>query len=359
MRGLRNLNLLDYSHPVTDLVGAFNNEANLNNLQIVYGNSTDKYSKAKMYWTAAHANNAVHEWYDFAGESGIDPPPSDLKILCTPFAGDAAAPMFHQIFGLALPLIGGAVGNALAAAGISMAGFVQFLFPELALASGIMQAASITLPFLTTYFTTFLPDVVLTVSNNPSDIVKRTDYHELAHAVHYRKVGNSYWISEINYTIAHTGYGDGTDPGADRVEVVETWGNEMGYYLADRYYGLNHSNNNTPNPDNQTPMRHLYGLENPKYYDPPNEFIPVGLFRDLVDDNSQNPLQGPNGLVGVYENSTVTDDVKDFTHLQLYSALASDVTSIPTFRTQLTAIVPGLNSNTQTDFNALFSSYGY
>lgn len=215
------------------------------------------------------------------------------------------------------------------------------------------------MPFLTTYFTAFLPDVVLSVSDNPSDIVKRTAYHELAHAVHYGKVGNGYWIAEIVYTIAHTGYGDGTDPGADRVEVVETWGNHMGYYLADRYYGLHHSNNYTTNAANQTPMRHLYGLENPKYYDPPNEFIPVGLFRDLVDDNSQNPLPGPNGLVGVNENSTVTDNVKDFTHLQLYSALASDVTSIPTFRTQLTAIVPGLNSNTPTDYNALFSSYGY
>lgn len=83
------------------------------------------------------------------------------------------------------------------------------------------------------------------------------------------------------------------------------------------------------------------------------------MFRDLVDDNSQNPLPGPGGLVGVYENPTVTDNVKDFTHLQLYHALTSDVTSIPTFRTQLTAIVPGLNGNTQTDYHALFSSYGY
>jgi len=211
------------------------------------------------------------------------------------------------------------------------------------------------MPFLTA----FLPDVVLAVTDNPSDMVNRTTYHELAHAVHYRKVGNSYWIAEVAYTIAHFGYGDGTAPGADRVEVVETWGNEMGYYLADRYYGLNHSNNYTPYPINQTPMRHLYGLEDQKYYDSPNEFIPVGLFRDLVDDNSQNPLPGPNGLVGVYENPTVTDNVKDFTHLQLYHALTSDVTSIPTFRTQLTAIVPGLTGNAQTDYNALFSSYGY
>ena len=116
------------------------------------------------------------------------------------------------------------------------------------------------MPFFTTYFTTFLPDVVLAVSDNPSDIVKRTAYHELAHAVHYRKVGNSYWIAEVVYTISHTGYGDGTDPGADRVEVVETWGNEMGYYLADWKYGLNHSINTTQNPNNQTPMRYLYAL---------------------------------------------------------------------------------------------------
>jgi len=202
----------------------------------------------------------------------------------------------------------------------------------------VLQAASITLPFLTTYFTTFLPDVVLSISDNPSDIVNRTTYHELAHAVHYRKVGNGYWIAEVAYTIAHFGYGDGTAPGADRVEVVETWANEMGYYLADRYYGLNHSIE-----------PHHFKYSPP---DDPINFIPWGLMHDLADDNNSNPI-------GLLEHSSITDNVKDFTLLQLYHALTSDVTSIPTFRTQLAAIVPDLNSNTQTDFNALFSSYGY
>ena len=215
------------------------------------------------------------------------------------------------------------------------------------------------MPFFTTYFTTFLPDVVLAVSDNPSDIVKRTAYHELAHAVHYRKVGNSYWIAEVVYTIAHTGYGDGTDPGADRVEVVETWGNEMGYYLADWYYGLNHSLNNTSIAGNQIPKRHYYALEERKFLTSWVDFIPVGLFHDLVDDNSLNPLPGSGGVVGVYENTTVTDNIKHFTHLQIYEALTPNVTSIEAFKEKLRENNPTYAGNTQTDYDALFSSYGY
>ncbi|OWY24885.1 hypothetical protein C7N43_15660 [Sphingobacteriales bacterium UPWRP_1] len=215
------------------------------------------------------------------------------------------------------------------------------------------------MPFLTTYFTTFLPDVVLSVSDNPSDIVKRTDYHELAHAVHYRKVGNSYWISEIIYTIAHSGYGDGTDPGADRVEVVETWGNEMGYYLADWKYGLNHSRNTTGNVTDQERLRHLYYLEGRKFYNDTLEFIPRGLFRDLVDDNSLNPsgVSEYAGISGV--TGGVTDNVKNFTHLQIYQALTPSVTSIEAFKEKLQDNNSAITGNTQTDFNALFSSYGY
>jgi len=170
-------------------------------------------------------------------------------------------------------------------------------------------------------------------------------------------VGNSYWISEINYTIAHTGYGDGTDPGADRVEVVETWGNEMGYYLADRYYGLNHSiaGSSTAIADLER-SRHYYLLENRKFrYHPPDDivdYIPWALFHDLVDENSLNPS-------GVSEYSGITDNVKHFTHLQIYEVLTSSVTSIEAFKEKLRENNPTYAGNTQADYDALFSSYNY
>ncbi|OWY20512.1 hypothetical protein C7N43_32600, partial [Sphingobacteriales bacterium UPWRP_1] len=123
VRGLRNANLIDYSHPVTDLVGQFSYTDNLNNLQIIYGNATDKYSKAKTYWAAAHANNAVHEWHDYAAESGIDPPPNGLKILCTPFIGGrGAAPMFHQIFGIWAGVVN------YASFGLAITSYIAYLF---------------------------------------------------------------------------------------------------------------------------------------------------------------------------------------------------------------------------------------
>jgi len=346
VRGLRNANLLDYSHPVTDLVGQFSHTDHLNNLQIIYGNSTNNSSKAKMYWAAAHANNAVHEWHDYAAESGIDPPPNGLKILCTPFIGGrGAAPMFHQIFG-----IGAGVVNY-ASFGLAITSYIAYLFD---IEDTGIQTLGITVNFLTTYFATFAPDVVLGRFdyNYESDDVKELYYHELAHAVHYRKVTDNYWINHIAYTILNMGYGDGSASGAGKVEVAETWAYEMGYYLADKYYGLNHSNTISTSASVINSSRHLYRLEDSQYLMPSTSFIPDGLFRDLVDDNSLNPL-------GVSENPSVTDNVKDFTHIQLYQALTNEVDNMEAFKTELQNNTPTLAGNTQADYDALFSSYGY
>ena len=149
---------------------------------------------------------------------------------------------------------------------------------------------------------------------------------------------------------AHFGYGDGTDPGASRVEVVETWGNHMGYYLTDWKYGQKHSNTNSTSLLER--YRHLYALEDSQYFVPSTSFIPDGLFRDLVDDNSLNPL-------GVSENPNVTDNVKDFTHLQIYEALTNEVDDIEAFKTKLQDNNPDLAGNTQGNYDTLFGSYGY
>ncbi|HRI28017.1 MAG TPA: hypothetical protein PK239_12355 [Chitinophagales bacterium] len=364
IRGLRNANIFDYSHPVRDWVVPFDNTQPLNNLQIVYGTSANKYSKAKMYWTAAHANNAVHEWHDYAALSGINAPPHDLKILCTPFSGGSgAAPMFHQIFGGYLPLIGAYVGGQMATVGIQISAYVAFLFPELAAPAQLASNASLSIPLITTYFTSFLPDVIMSIgeNNQESDQVKSHHYHELAHAVHYRQVGNGYWIPHIAYTIQHTGYGDGTAPNAGRVEVVETWANHIETVLADWKYGLNHSSADdidSPTASDIERLRHLYALESEKFYNEFHDFIPYAIFRDLVDDNNLNP-SGVEEYDDPEQGGPVIDVCKGFTNLQLYQALTSDVQSMPQFKEKLSTLVPDLAGNTQTDYDVLFNSYGY
>jgi len=51
--------------------------------------------------------------------------------------------------------------------------------------------------------------------------------------------------------------------------------------------------------------------------------------------------------------------LKHFTHLQIYEALTNEVDDIEAFKTELQNNTPTLAGNTQADYDALFSSYGY
>ena len=58
-----------------------------------------------------------------------------------------------------------------------------------------------------------------------TDGVFETTFHELAHASHFRKVGNGYWIKYINYIITYGAYGNGRGKNAGYAGVGEMWGN--------------------------------------------------------------------------------------------------------------------------------------
>ncbi len=46
-------------------------------------------------------------------------------------------------------------------------------------------------------------------------------FHELAHASHHNKAGNSYWVKYINYIVTYGAYGNGTGNSAGVCERVE------------------------------------------------------------------------------------------------------------------------------------------
>ena len=180
-----------------------------------------------------------------------------------------------------------------------------------------------------------------------SDKIKRKIYHELAHASHFAQVGDDYWEEEINYTIANGGYGDGTAAGAGRAAIVEAWGYHIGPTYADRRYGLEHSNTVPPfsTVEQQT---HLNKLEALTFWSITNQFIPIGIMHDLIDDNAINIVS---------ENSGITDNVKGFSNNQIYLSLTSDVISPEEFKEKIVSIYLSSTSNTIEDTDNLFDSY--
>ena len=155
-------------------------------------------------------NNAV---YDYIGrcdrkDMNISEPPKDLRIWLLADLEVSSTPMIHQGAVVSHPLISG------------------FLGPYALLVK------------------LFAPDITLGLSGkNDYKSIYNVVNHELAHASHYSKVGNSYWNKYVEYILTSfvasgSTYGTGKEDGAGYCEVGEMWA----YYLQslmqkDRYSG--------------------------------------------------------------------------------------------------------------------------
>ena len=78
-----------------------------------------------------------------------------------------------------------------------------------------------------------VPDMILFMSQNDHDYETLSIYdvvfHELAHASHYEKVGNSYWEDYVLHIITNLGYGDDSSGDwAGYCGIGEMWGNFAG-----------------------------------------------------------------------------------------------------------------------------------
>lgn len=160
-------------------------------------------------------------------------------------------------------------------------------------------------------------------------------------------------------------YGDGTEPNAGIIAVGEMWGSHCEYIYTNRHYGNGGNasqyllttmqgapwgNPNTVYTNVGTiPNLNCYlaAVEsfNPNNLGDPWRWIPQGLPYDLIDDRNDNNFSGP-----------VIDNVSGFTIQQCFTALQSDVSTIPAFKDRLLQ----QNGNSQFVYvTDLFFRYGY
>jgi len=131
--------------------------------------------------------------------------------------------------------------------------------------------------------------------------------------------------------------------------IAESWAEHVGQTFADRNYGLNSTSvfrqgNTYTNNLIIAGSSHINYLEDfsPfRTYDP-FHWIPDGLYYDLMDARN--------------EPAPVIDNVQGYTNLQFFTALESDVKSIPAFRQRL---LQQNGNNQATEVTQLFAQYGY
>ncbi len=331
--------------PVARNLGKF--KGTLNNIQHNIAFNADARSDGARDWAAATAHNTVQEYYVSAAQRSIGTPPNKLRILLTNWRTQGlrgATPMYAKRV-------------------------IQEL-PEDLLRYYVISVY--------TPFTSFAPwqyvlkqEVDLTVGYNmfqrtgtdqtaaASDL-SETMFHELTHAAHYNKVGNSWWNDfvdgELNNIILHRNdnppYGPGNQGAiSDIIATGESWAYHMGHFMADLKYGLNspptfeqriqYTNNN--------PVlglsSHLNSLEDfdPLRNNDPDRWVPIGLYYDLFD--TRNEFLAP-----------ITDGVSNYTNQQMFNSLDPDVTSIPQYRIRL---LQENGNNQAAQVINLFSQYGY
>jgi hypothetical protein len=321
------LDMPGYTFPRRTHIGSFWGP-NFNDLPIAFDWSNDIDSNEFRNWMAATANNSVHDMIAYCGAQGLPVgPPKNLIVLLTQWGDDqnGSAPMFDKIGGNQLPSTAVGVFAALGVVGAS---------------SGVLIGAGVG-----AIFAAAIPDVIINL-NNPnqvnSDDMHQLMYHELAHAVHYAQVGNTYWLDNIGFVAQNAilgfnpPYGASFIPGSGRCNIIEMWGFQTGMSMADAKYGSNHSNGNAAGSWQAR-------LERAMFQD---SYIAYGWQNDIRDVNNSSLL----------ENTLVTDDVSGFTQAQIFSTMTVNMLSGNQQRLLLQTMLPTPIS-TMT-YTTLAGSYG-
>ena len=184
-------------------------------------------------WRMATVNNATVKYFNYCSQLGITKPHSNLRIQTNKKKSDkgSSAGMLRRTWRLVGFYTRSSLKGYLKSIGINL----------------------VTNGILTSKLRYFLPDLIIKTGDNAYSSKKtfgvyKSTFHELAHASHYRKVGNAYWIKYINYIIDYGAYGDGTGENAGVCGVGELWGYYLQYELLrrefpgkteDKYYNKN------------------------------------------------------------------------------------------------------------------------
>lgn len=331
-RGLRAA--VEWIAPVKDFVGYLNGPV-FNDISVNYDvwNVNTEGTSARLYWGAATVNNALYEFYDYAANDGITPPPINLDV----YAGvgehtmeDAFALMSAQ-YSLSLLL----AANLAAAVGLSP--ISNFLAPIAGVFGWVGAMA-------------YLPDVQIGIERNRSDRLKYTAYHEYAHASHFTNVGPVYWEILAYSEIIAGGHGTENSVNAPLIAVSESWADFIGMTYAHRQYGASNSLGIL--------ISYLNWLETSK--NESENHVPVGFFHDLVGginnevgcDKDQFGRCPPTG--GGVCCGPINDQVTGFTISQMFDLMDFGTNSPSAFRNRL---IQGQSTAIQTSINDLFNGY--
>ena len=335
IRGMKGARLWQILFPIKKTLGLYtNNKSNVLHTFNIFGSLG---SKGNRFWVAATAHNAVQEYRDFAAIEGIGLPSTGIKIIVTNWvdSGGGAAPMWSKRQLSDFP-----------------AAFIKIYlvsFPSIIVA-GLFMLEEVLRKQI---------DIAISYKDTMSDKVKENVYHELSHCAHYQKLGNSWYgpfvqaeISSMQTSLGtdNSPYGKKTDADAGIIALGEGWAYYMGRHLTDRRYGsvCSRIDNEQGSYFNNNPLpmsSQLNALEgfNPLRTTDPFYWIPQGLFYDLRDP--RNDLGFP-----------LIDEVSNYTNQQMFSALSSSTTSLPTYKTNLLTLN---NNNQSTQVTSLFFRYGY
>ncbi|MDR1793236.1 MAG: hypothetical protein LBR36_07355 [Bacteroidales bacterium] len=160
------------------------------------GHNRDIYTNS-VAWKWATINNAtVYYRNTLCPTFSITAPPSDMRIWTISMGGNwsASTPMAHHV-------------------SFTNAFFNNFL--------GVQGISS-----LLSWIDWIMPDMFYLSTTTLTRNVHSTMYHELAHASHYKKVGNYYWSEYISGIIGNGGYGSGSGSyKAGYIGIGEMWAN--------------------------------------------------------------------------------------------------------------------------------------
>jgi hypothetical protein len=290
-------------------------------------------------WVAASLMTGVLDYYDYS--SGFAPP-ANLNIWLTNWGlsnnAGGAAPMLGKIY---LPW------NTL---GILNNVTFGFIAPsQLIGTTAIMQVLQAK-----------KPDIIIPWGFGArSDNMYEVFFHEVGHASHFKRAGESYWTNYVNYIIDNNGYGIRESNNSGRCAMAESWAETVGTLFADRKYGLSHSN--TPSSLNADRNRLRYrgilerfdpiGNDGLRAYD---QWIPYGIYLDLQDNNATDNTNGIMECANI-----TTDNISGFTMPQLWNALDATVTTPQQYRVRLQQQNNWLSPAQQTTMNNLFTNYTY
>jgi hypothetical protein len=348
IKGLRGVRLWQILQPVKINMGRF--RGNINNIPYNVNDNNDVRNRGARHWAAATTHNAVQEYIlDHAPAETIGTPPNKLRILTVPGNGSGSAPMFAKRFVSNLP--------------------EYFLRQYILTASGAYL-----LTYVNSLITVLTGRVDVTIGYNrfqngvttPNDAMAELCYHELTHAAHYNKVGNSWYgnfvqaeINQIiaNFNGANAPYGTATSPDAPIIALGESWAYHMGHWLTNIKYGVLSGtfreqvnqvySNNTPVGGLNSNLNLLEDF-NPRRNDiDPFWWIPQGLYYDLNDNRNDNNI--------VPTRVPVDDNVLGYNNQQFFNALDADINNLPAYRVRLL----NENGNNQAaGVNTIFTFYG-